>query len=460
MSLVPKLNLLLGDIPMRSKNRRSRAGKYQNDRRITLSFIITKGDLLAPQKDQVDRMIPHLREILREALGKLGNRIRLGNVTCVSARRGWWTGPLREAVYKRGGASWLVGKTNVGKSQLFESIYPKGIMGDDGAVRAAQAVYDSKYHGKTNTVGLPGDEDERFRYDEDYLAEEDDGDLLPPPQRPQKWPEMPIVSPLPGTTASPIRQTFGKGKGELIDLPGLDRSGLSNYVEPRYWSQLVWDHRRRPQQIVVKPGQSLVLGGGLVRITPSDEMDFLMYNFTPVTEHLTSTEKAIEFQEQAKDGMVIRSILKDGIGSAMQHAGNFELKYDMTKQRAGPLTRRNAVGLKVENLHFRVVSLDLLIEGVGYVEIAAQMRAKNFEALMNPGMHGSHDNPRWPSVDVYTPEGSFIGQRMPINGFLLNKPRVLDKHLKSRPRKSMKGEKARRKLFLKKRQAQETTYLR
>jgi hypothetical protein len=48
-------------------------------------------------------------------------------------------------------------------------------------------------------------------------------------------------------------------------------------------------------------------------------------------------------------------------------------------------------------------------------------------------------------VEVFTPEGRFIGSRAPMNGWMMNKPRLLGKH-KKMPRRSMKGAKKREKL--------------
>ena len=53
-----------------------------------MSFIITRSDLLAPKKEQVDSLMPYIVEVLRDALGGTGENVRLGNVRCVSAKRG------------------------------------------------------------------------------------------------------------------------------------------------------------------------------------------------------------------------------------------------------------------------------------------------------------------------------------------------------------------------------------
>ncbi|KAF7551954.1 hypothetical protein G7046_g7568 [Stylonectria norvegica] len=514
MSLIPRLNVLLGDIPIRTKNRRSRNGKFQKDRKTELSFIITRSDLLGPTKDIVDSMMPYLREVLRDSLGRLGGRVRLGNLRCVSAKRSWWTKEVREDIWDRGGAGWMVGKVNVGKSQLFEAVYPKGRMGDWKApIRTSVSTYPRdalSAESITEQCGTPAP------------WEVEIGDLLPPPQPTQNYPDMPLVSSLPGTTASPIRIPFGNGKGELIDLPGLARSDLELFVKEEHRQTIIMKKRIVPEQITLKDEKSLILGGGLIRITPrTPNVVFLAYNFTPLEEHLTHTEKAIAFQNQTRQSTGVDNITLPGAGESMKHAGTFKLQHDVTKSRAGPLTRKNAIGLQPDQLPFRVLSTDILIEGVGYVEIVAQVRARDVDVIHTPQYRAERrterpgredmrqnsdpfadmmsnrrdsneslnpkkridsrdsveadkfknyndafeankrrDNdafeankqrdyndsegppgteapePNWPAIDVYSPEGRFIGCRQPINGWLNNKPRVLPEHRRSRPRRT------------------------
>lgn len=480
MSLIPRLNVLLGDIPMRTRNRRSRAGKFVKDRKTELSFIITRSDLLGPTKEIVDSMMPYLREVLRDTLGRLGGRIRLGNLSCVSAKRSWWTSDVKEDIWRRGGAGWMVGKVNVGKSQLFEAVYPKGRMGEGKGKETSSTSVETYPRSSLSAESITGEPEMDVEV-EDVL---DVGELLPPARPATNYPEMPLVSSLPGTTASPIRIPFGNGKGELIDLPGLARSDLELYVKEEHRQSLIMKKRIVPEQISMKPGKSLILGGGLIRITPKDpNMMFLAYNFTPLEEHLTQTEKAIAFQNQERESAGVPSIMLPEIGDKMKHAGTFPLKYDVTKRRAGPLTRKSAVGLQVDNLPFRVLSTDILIEGVGYVELVAQVRAQDvavpaasqrqpespvmrrqptrqridssdpFSALMTerrdskdtfvvaPPRPIEPPEPKWPAVHVYSPEGQYIDARQPIQGWMNNKPRVRPEHKRSRPRKSMKGEK-------------------
>jgi len=485
MSLLPRINHLLDLDPLRSHNRRSRAGKYYRDRKTEMSFIITRSDLLAPMKRQVDSLMPYLKETLRDALGRTGKQVRLGNVKCVSAKRSWWTKELKEDVWERGGAGWMVGKVNVGKSQLFEAIYPKGRM--DGKTPKHQISVPVFPAGQPQTSdeapeaeAVSGNAIREGIQDSPAMLQNDNLDelsLLPPAQVETNYPAMPVVSSLPGTTASPIRVPFGNGKGELIDLPGLARSDLELHVKEEHRASLVMKHRIVPEQQVLRPGRSLLLGG-FIRITPrTPDLVFLAYAFTPITPHVSATQKAIALQEQAEGAPNVENISVPGTGEKIQQAGSFQLRYDVTKARTGPITRRDAADIKVDRLPYRVLAVDILIEGCGWVEIVAQVRTRQLFApraaprearphktkeVVNPErlesldlsdpepgtepepeseLDASSTEPDWPVVDVFTPEGKFVAARRPMNAWSLNKPKQTA--TRARPRRSMKGAKKR-----------------
>nr|XP_036585915.1 DUF974 domain-containing protein [Colletotrichum truncatum]KAF6796106.1 DUF974 domain-containing protein [Colletotrichum truncatum] len=464
MSFIPKLHLLL-EANLKHRNRRNNSGRYYKNRKFDMNFVITRADLLAPKREQVDAMMPYLREVLRQALGKFGKLITLGNVSCVSAQRGWWTKALKDRIYERGGAGWMVGKANVGKSQLFEAVFPKGTTASISSKHPFEVSMFSKEEDSANAHYLTDDLDEAERLSANSL--------LPPIRAETSFPEMPLVSSLPGTTASPIRIPFGNGKGELIDLPGVARSDLETYVKPEHRQTLIMKHRIKPEQHTLKPGQSLLLGG-FIRITPTTpDLIFLAYNFTPIPEHKTSTEKAIEFQKQTRAASNVYQLAAPDVADKIKLAGTFQLRYDVTKQRAGPLTRKNVGNLKVEDLPWRVLAIDILIEGCGWVEIVAQVRTRHlFEGISayppeaepeieeeptdpfaklekaakdqagvveKPKAPPKPMEPHWPVVEVYTPEGKFVGSRYPMNAWLINKSPK--KNIKARPRKSMKGAK-------------------
>lgn len=458
MSVLPSIHALLDVMPLRSHNRRSRRGKYYANKKTELSFIIARSDLLAPLKEQVDHLMPYLTETLRDALGRRARDVRLGNIRCVSAKRSWWTKELKEDIWKRGGGGWMVGKVNVGKSQLFEAVFPKGRMDWEPPKHeiSVNVFPREASEGTAKSAGETGKPEEEDRLD-DYA-------LLPPAPRETNYPTMPVVSSLPGTTASPIRVPFGNGRGELIDLPGLSRSNLELHVREEHRSSLIMKSRIIPEQQVIKPGRSLLLGG-FIRLTPrTSDLIILSYAFTPIKAHLTATDKAISIQNQTGE-VNVENIAMPGTGEKTKLAGSFALRWDVTKQRAGPITRRDAVNMKPDRLPYRVLAADILIEGCGWVEVVAQVRTKDLFAppkpsviitasgdellqtldLSEPGSKPTDpraaSEPQWPIIDVFSPEGKYIKVRPPMNAWLLNKPKRTTKSTRTRPRKSMKRDK-------------------
>ena len=444
LSLIPSLQRHLSLSPQRSLNRRAKSSHFQYGRKAELSFIITRSDLLAPKKEQVDKLMPYIIEVLRNALAGSDENVRLGNVRCVSSKRGWWTKQVKEDIWNRGGGGWMVGKVNVGKSNLFESVFPKG--------RNEDISYDALRHAAKQQQRHDIVEDPHPRFVEAQSTQNNVGQqelfkqehseslvdsLLPPSPSETPYPVLPLVSPLPGTTASPIRVPFGGGKGELIDLPGLSRGDLEDFVVDDHKLDLVMRQRIKPEQLTVKPGQSLLIGG-LVRITSTTpNVTLLAYPFVPIISHVASTERAITIHTQKEDSGV-PTIAKPGFGSRMSSAGNYALKWDVTRQRAGPLTQKAAAGLNPEVLPFMVLSVDVLIEGCGWIEIVAQVRKKDMESANRPG--DLFDNRPYPRIEVCSPDGKHIGVRQPMGAWLLGgvKPKSLSKGT-FRPRRSMKG---------------------
>jgi len=491
MSLIPNLQHAL-DLPrLRTQNRRSKSMRYMRGRVAEVSFIITRSDLLAPQKEQVDKMMHYLQECLRDALGRSGKNVRLGNVRCVSSKRGWWTKNVKEDIYRQGGAAWMVGKVNVGKSALFEVVFPKGrgqkridmenarkqnvdkpamvekpVVWDNGEVdpfedeESAHMVktvpeepaLDAFDLAEQNVEEPPKEQNEEPEQEdeEDVLFDEDeDASLLPPAQPETAYPQMPLVSSLPGTTASPIRVPFGKGKGELIDLPGIHRSSLDEHILPEHHNDLVMESRVTPEQHSIKPGQSLLLGGA-IRITPkSEDLVVLMYPFVSpaLNPHTTGTEKAIAIQTgihpETKEPYAgtVPSIATPAAKQHMSSAGTFKLQWDVTKRRAGPVTSRSDGKQKADNLPFTVYSADLLIEGVGWVELVAQVRSTPGNLPQSESRSGEDAFGSWsgvPEVEVFSPKGKFVGIRRPLNAWLLGGQLKKPVHLqRPRPRQTV-----------------------
>ncbi|CZT22913.1 uncharacterized protein RCC_08620 [Ramularia collo-cygni] len=483
LSLIPNLTEALRMPKLRTQNRRSKTRTYTHGRQADVSFIITRADLLAPQKEQVDRLMPYLQDVLRDALGRTGRNVRLGSLRCVSAKRGWWTPHVKREIWERGGAGWVVGKVNVGKSALFDVVFPKGGEGkskplpmprgldpqtqrelDEAAHRAREVMMpegelDAVNHSTASASYSPSVEPQIEQLSqttetisEDDGLEDEDTNLLPPAQPETAYPTMPLVSSLPGTTASPIRIPYGKGRGELIDLPGIQRSSLETHVQPEHHSSLVMKSRVTPEQNVLKPGQSLLLGG-IIRIKPQlaegENLIFLAYNFTPLRPHVTGNDKAIAIQTgltkvEGPDGELVEGPYTgtvENIGTEkakgrIKSAGVFKLEWDVTKRRTGPLTDSTAGKQKAENLPFVVYSADILIEGVGWVELACQVRSRR-QSLIRDALDQADQHVR-PTVEVFTPKGKFIAVRKPMCAWLLGGPKKVAKHLqRQRPRMSM-----------------------
>ena len=442
LSLIPQVQQHLSLSQQRSLNRRASKSKYYHGRKAEMSFIITRSDLLAPQKEQVDGLMPYLVQVLRDALGSSGKDMRLGNVRCVSSKRGWWTKEVKEDIWNRGGGGWMVGKVNVGKSNLFECIFPKGRRQEVNSQNIRRTTPQITDLGKKTSISRQKETEISMRGD---LQHSEMGNLvkdslLPPAPPELQYPILPIVSSLPGTTASPIRLPFGSGKGELIDLPGLSREGLDDHVSDEHKQSLVMKHRVTPKRLSIKPGQSLLLGG-IIRVEPTTPNTILLaYPFVPLSAHVTDTEKAIAIQKQ-KNPTEIPTISKSGVGELIASAGCFQLKWDVTKQRAGPLTAPTAVGLKTQILPFVVYSADILVEGCGWVELVAQVRKRDIEELTESD--GSIPNaPFFPEVKVFSPNGRHIGYRRPMNAWLLGGDRPVSQRKRAaRPRGSMKNQK-------------------
>ncbi|KAJ4356269.1 Mitochondrial ribosome small subunit biogenesis protein [Didymosphaeria variabile] len=520
LSLIPTLQSTLRIPKLRTKNRRAKhKGWVANDRIAEVSFIITRSDLLARKKEDVDALMPYVQNVLRDALGRTNKDARLGNVRLVSAKRGWWTKQVKEEIWERGGAGWMVGKVNVGKSNLFEAVFPKGRGADyqdvrrirsaaerEAMLQAAQSLdeliavqkqladEDAQIERQEQNPNSKEHQHQSADTAEEKQIDENDEDLdpdalLPPAQPYTLYPVLPIVSSLPGTTASPIRIPFGRNKGELVDMPGLARSsqGLETFVQPKAQDDLIMKSRITAQRFILKPGQSLLLGGGLIRITPvTQDMIFLIHPFVPIEPHVTRTDKAAALQAQVSDRHV-ESILAEDVGSKMHSAGRFKLKWDVTKKLAGPLTSSVAAKMRPENLPFRIFSTDILVEGVGWLEISAQVRraqgwkpvgmvkkdpnaarnakiavqkkmAEELRLKREAKMRGEQyvktrdeeedvqDVSEFPEVEVFSPLGKFVGARMPMCASIVSGPKqISSRERTTRPRRSMKSVKAQRK---------------
>lgn len=475
MSLVSNLPERLHFSRMRGKNRRSKSHRFMRGGKAEMSFIVTRSDLLAPKKEMVDRMMPYLANVLREALGRDGHRIRLGALRCVSAKRGWWTKEVKEEIYRRGGGNWMVGRVNVGKSNLLEGVFPKGRGGqlvalDDLRTEPTETspelsdaidLDDSPMFSKSHASRQEEEEETQRQWDKFFSTKS----LLPPAPAEVLYPPMPVISALPGTTASPIRLPFGNGKGELVDLPGINRHTLEAYVKADNKLEIIMERRVVPQRISLKDGQTLLLDG-LVRITPkTPDLVFLTHSFVPLKPHQTATYKAVQVEAGERAHPLERSMVADMSkiqdAGGLKSAGTFQLRWDVTKEYSGPITRSDGIGLKPEVLPWITYAADILIEGCGWVEIHAQIRKRKWFGEQNTMLQDGdepqdalselsreHDKrqfrptqlsvERFPEIEVFAPEGKFIGIRKPMKAYATGGPRPKTQSEKrARPRKSM-----------------------
>ena len=201
--------------------------------------------------------------------------------------------------------------------------------------------------------------------------------------------------------------------------------------------------RITPQRFVLKPGSSLLLGG-LIRITPTTpDLIFMAHPFVPLASHLTSTEKAIRIQN-GDSHLQVSNITESSAKSKMASAGRFKLQSDVTKKYAGPLTRRDAAGLKTSVLPFIVYATDILIEGCGWVEVVAQVRKpKHVADALSETAPIETAAPEFPEVEVFSPEGKSISQRQSLSAWLTGGPKKTPRG--ARPRRSMRSVKRQRK---------------
>ncbi|KAL2865538.1 telomere stability and silencing-domain-containing protein [Aspergillus lucknowensis] len=378
-----------------SRNRRATMEKYRHGRKLpTISFVITRSDLLGPTKELVDSKMDYVRSVLREKLRFPAEQFRMGNVHMISANRGWWTQKVKEEMREHGGGLWIMGKANVGKSRFVEACLPK----DSKNLEKMAELVERRQRESSNF------------FEEPALSSDS---LLPPAPEEDLYPVLPIVSWLPGTTVSPIRIPFGRGRGEVIDLPGLDRPGLSNHVLDEHKRDLIMTKRIKPERHVIKSGQSLLLGGGLVRITAVDPNIILQAAcFVPIEAHVTKTEKAVEMQAQERK-YPKTNIIKDGTGKLISSAGTFDLKWDVTESNL-PGSIAKALNDKrirrAPRLPYRVMSADILLEGCGWIELTAQIRTMSIH-------YGDQSANSFPQVEVFTPEGNYIASRRPMESW-------------------------------------------
>ncbi|KAI5786745.1 hypothetical protein FPQ18DRAFT_263516 [Pyronema domesticum] len=432
-------------------------------RNLTISYVITRCDILSPARESVASLMTYLKSVLKEKLPE-NQRVEspYNKIYAISSRSGWDIGKLKDEIASRRGGVWIVGAVNVGKSTLMRDIWPKG-----GVLRpvdlndAAEFDILPENHAEIDYV------DQEYYDDIPDLPPLDAADATPPeldqilasavektiekPAKPNTARPAdyipPLISEVPGTTAAPLRVSYisanrgGKLKGEVVDLPGLERwvgfpgTGLMPYVRPDRHRMLSMKKRINPEQITLKPGQSIVLGG-LVMITPKTETLHVQINpFTVLPVHVARTEKCRPQDTDHKQSWLMPDAVTP-LPTAFKSAGVFTLAEDVTPRRNPMLKSKSPEALKM--LPYKVLATDIVMDGIGWVEISCQVRNRRDTGYQTV------------DVEVFTPEGKGVMQRRCMELYMRLEESARNAGLRSgkhvRPRGSKKGEKKQMKI--------------
>ncbi|KAK6500701.1 hypothetical protein TWF506_003465 [Arthrobotrys conoides] len=385
---------------------------------ISLSFVITRADLLMPTEQKVTSLMTYIRRVLSNYLDDSDKEKTLKDLRIVSAKNGWTTERLKDEIRGRKGGVVFIGKTNVGKSRLYEAVFPK---------RSKKDLTVKKGFGR-------GD------LEEQAALLEDDFDFYIQNGKRVKYPEMPLASKVPGTTVGPIAIDFAAGRGQLIDLPGFSRGGLMKYLKQDYVKQTVMVDRVNPERYIVPPEKTFLLGGLVtvrsIQPTRGRPVTLEVAVFSNVPGHVAKGEKIEGFLNPESDSTSGKKDFLWARKSAVESfrsAGTFTLTDDVTKRRSGPLVEGMGED-HFKNVSFRVYATDIVVEGFGWLEISAQV---------------GKDDPH-PEIEVVSPDGESILQRETMKAYQENLKSGSKVAPGSRPRKSMRGAKKAQKKELRK----------
>ncbi|KAF3911493.1 hypothetical protein ABW20_dc0107003 [Dactylellina cionopaga] len=414
---------------------------------LTISYVITRADLLMPTENKVSSLMTYIRRVMSNYLGDDSG---LKDLRVVSAKRTWTTERLKDEIRARKGGVVLLGKTNVGKSRLYDAIFPRR--------NAKDFKPKGGDFGKGDLEDLPTVEPA----EEDWYVQ--NGQRV-------KYPEMPLASKIPGTTVGPITIDFAAGRGQLVDLPGFSRGGLLSYVKQSQLKSTVLINRVNPSRFIVKPGRAFMLSG-LIKVKAvgreerekgaeteqreeGQEMEEREENgerergrpitlevatFTSLPGHVAREDKIDAVMNHGPGSAPKGSGLAGGIwakpdiGESFRSAGIFELTDDITKKRTIPLIDKIGEDAYKKGLAFKVWATDIVVEGFGWLEISAQV--------------GRDDPP--PKIEIWSPMGESIMQRETMGAYEANQKLGSTASPGSRPRKSMKGAKRTEKKELRK----------
>lgn len=227
-------------------------------RGITISYIVTRADLLMRLRKEVSSLMTWIKKVIKDALPE-GEKVegRDDKIHVISVRNGWGVGTVKEEIHNRVGGVWILGAVNVGKSRFVREVWPEGAESRPVTLEEAREYDILPEQAEVETDGhenKPKNADQNGR--ELVVYHKEQNTLKTPP----------TVSDIPGTTAAPIKVTYktagrrGKAWGELIDLPGMERwvgfgdKGLLQYVRDDKKLDLTMDHIIKHSQYTIKPG--------------------------------------------------------------------------------------------------------------------------------------------------------------------------------------------------------------
>ncbi|KAL7275710.1 Mitochondrial ribosome small subunit biogenesis protein [Rhizina undulata] len=458
------------DLPM-SLKRGLKKHLYENlpreiRKNLSISYVVTRADLLMPGEGQISSLMTWIKKVVKDALPG-GEKVEAHGpgekVHAISVRRGWGVGIIKQEIKEREGAAWILGKVNVGKSRFVGEVWPEGGQARPVDVREAEefGVLPKKGKNENEKSTVVGEEGQLKGVLEKFSK------VVPEQVAPAPVAAIsPTVSDVPGTTAAPIRVSFktagrgGKVWSELIDLPGLEswvgfgETGLLKYVRPEKQKDVMMETIIKHQQHSLKSGQTLLLGGLIAITIKTPRINALTHPFTALPAHVTANKKVfghlthpepstsqIELYQKPHYGLPQpppESESESASEVELPHfpppfssAGTFKLTTDVTAQRSPHLWSKSPEAL--EKLPYKVMSTDILLEGIGWVEIAAQVRNREIK-------HGGKEV----EIEVWTPDGRGVGQRVPMGAFMTRKMGAMAAGLGpkgGRPRQPMKGAK-------------------
>jgi hypothetical protein len=249
-------------------------------RNLTISYIITRCDLLVHQRGMLSGLESRMKEIIKSALPPNAKLESVGpfrennRLHFVSSRSGWGIGRLKEEVMNRKGGVWFFGGVNTGKSSLIRDLWPEGATLQPVTTEDAREFDLLQNEDQVEEISDIEWARERARREFKKEREREDSDepdideletLITQKQyeevqkrKPPPIPNhvAPTVSRIPGTTAGPLRIVLKEEVGrklkkttELVDLPGLKRwvgmgdGGLLKYVMPELRKDVFMDQR-------------------------------------------------------------------------------------------------------------------------------------------------------------------------------------------------------------------------